>query len=250
MKFDPKKTRRQLNSFLIELYQKQSFSEALESKALANSGIFMLDCAVECILVGLFGVGRELTLKALSFFRGAVEFHEISRRYSKGLSECYRLRGFALCNWLYHRQHDLKRLQEAAKWRDFWFEKHPKIARRDIQFALTEYLEAEEYQILVERFEQSGAKRPTDLRRIQGEGAMCYVIARHRLGLEYSTEEIDTAINTFLKRRVPQWLGIEARRDDAARWMKIAFWKKKDDPIATLLRCYDYLPGLKPPKYP
>jgi hypothetical protein len=249
MSVDPKKIRRQLNTFVIEFNRELSFAEAIEKKCLASNGEYILACAVQCFFVGFFDIGRELALKGQTFVRAAIEHKEVPRLYSRGLSECHRLRDFALASWLVQKLHDVRTLQEAAHWRTIWFDEHPDIARRDIQLALSEYLEAAEYETLVERFEQVGAKKPASLRRIQGEGAMCYVIARQRLGLEYTVEEIEAAVNTFLKRHVRQWLA-GGHWTRAARWMKIAFWKKGDDPIATVLRFYDYLPGLKRPKYP
>jgi hypothetical protein len=85
---------------------------------------------------------------------------------------------------------------------------------------------------------------------MRGEGIMSYVLARHRLGLEYSAEEVDKALRSFLKRNMhSQWLdrGLYRR---VAQWMKIAFWKPGDDPIVTLLKCYEFMPELEPPKYP
>jgi hypothetical protein len=249
MRFDPKKSKRELRGFLIDLHRKASLAEAMEEKSMANYGKFMLDCAVECFLVGFFDIGHELTLKARVFFRASIEHKEPPKLYGRELTEIYRRQGFALCNWLIHGQHDLKSLKQAAHWRDVWFEEHPRLARDDIQYVLTDYLEAELYETVVQRFEQVGATKPANLRRIQGEGTLCYAIARQRLGLEYTTEEIGASIDTFLKRRIPQWLGGDGHWTGAARWTKLAFWKKPDDPIATVLRCYDYLPGLKPPKY-
>ncbi len=46
-----------------------------------------------------------------------------------------------------------------------------------------------------------------------------------------------------------QWLD-RGQYDTVALWMKIAFWQPGDDPVATLLRCYDYLPGFERPQYP
>ena len=77
---------------------------------------------------------------------------------------------------------------------------------------------------------------------------MSYVIARHRLGLQYTSDEIQDALDRFLKRNVPKWCD-GGQVQTLARWMKIAFWKPGDDPVATLLKCYDYLPGLSPPEY-
>jgi hypothetical protein len=250
MKFDPKKTKRSLRELMIEYCRNREFSDVLENRAFAGSADTILTTAIECLLVGLFDVGKELLLKARIFLWAAIERNEIPRVYGKGLTECQRMTNYALCLWLMYGRHDEKSWKAAAEWTDVWFQESPKTAKRDIQFALTEYLEAGQYERVIERFEWAGAKKPASLRHIRSEGSMCYVIARQRLGLEYTREEIDAATETFLKRSVPEWLGWQGREIDAARWMKLAHWKKGDDPTATLLRCYDYLAGLKPPKYP
>lgn len=245
MTFDPKKSRRQLKGFLIDFHRKASFGDAMAKGALNGTGWLMTSCGVECLLVGFFDIGRELLLKARTFLRASIEHKE-----EPFLGEHHRLESFAFCNWLVGRQHDLKSLKAAVGWREYWFSDQPSVRKTDVQLALPNYLDAEEYETLMRRYEGVGLTKPTNLRRIQGEGAMCYVIARHRLGLDYSPEEVSAAVDIFLKRRIPQWLDDDGRYTDAARWMKLAFWKKGDDPIATMLRCYDYLPGLKPPKYP
>ncbi len=145
---------------------------------------------------------------------------------------------------------DLKSLKASVAWREEWFADDKRhLDKVHVQTSLAPYLEAGEYETLVRRFESVKLSRPKNLRRIQGEGTMCYVLALHRLGLDYTAEEIAAALETFLKRSVGRWLG-SGLYSDAARWMKIAHWHPGDDPISTVLRCYDYLPGLKPPKYP
>jgi hypothetical protein len=250
MKFDPKKRKKSLRELMIRHCRDMEYARALENRALVGHADTILSTAIECLLVGFFDVGRELLLKARIFLWAAIEDDEVSRLYSKGLSECHRMRDYVLCFWLKHGHHDENSADEAAKWRDVWFDESPAAAKKDIQLALTEYLEAGQYERVIERFQWAGAKKPKSLRHIRGEGSMCYAIARQRLGLEYTREELDAATETFLRRHVPEWLGWQGRVIDTARWMKLAHWKNGDDPVATLLRAYDYLPGLKPPKYP
>ena len=245
MTFDPKKTRRQLKSFLIDFHRRASLSEAKAEGSLNGTGWLMTSCGVQCLLVGFFDIGQELLLKARIFVRASIEHKE-----EPYFTEHDRLQDFALLNWLVARSHDLKSLKKAVELKERWFSDRPTVSKTEVQAALPGYLDAEEYETLMRRYEGAGLTKPANLRRIQGEGTMCYVIARHRLGLDYTPEEIKAAIDTFLKRRVSQWLGYDGAYTDAAHWMKLAFWKKGDDPIATVLRCYDYLPGLKRPKYP
>jgi hypothetical protein len=250
MKFDPTRIERSLREVMIEFCREIDFPKTLEDHSLGGYGQEMLTTATECLLVGIYDVGRELLLKARTFLQAACERHEIPRVYGKGFTESERMSEFALCLWLMHGRHDEKSWNEAAEWRDVWFEESPNDGKRDIQLALTEYLDAGQYERVVERFEWAEAKKPASLRHIRGEGSMSYVIARQRLGLEYTREEVDAATQTFLKRHIPQWLGSDGRVADSARWLKLALWKQGDDPIATLLRAYDYCEGLEPPEYP
>ncbi len=245
MTFDPKETKRYLKSFTIAHYRECSMADAKEHAALNGTGWGMTICGVECLLVGFFDIGQELLLKARIFVRASIEHKE-----EPYFTEHDRLHDFALLNWLVARSHDLKSLKAAVGLKERWFSDQPTVLKTEVQAALPGYLDAEEYETLMRRYEGAGLTKPANLRRIQGEGTLCYVIARERLGLEYTTEEIEAAIDRFLNRRIPQWLGGDGHWTGAARWMKLAFWKKGDDPIATVLRCYDYLPGLKPPKYP
>ncbi len=206
----------------------------------------MVDTAVECCLVGLFSDAKKLIVKAKHFLQSADQRNEESKVAAGSVFD-----KLALANWFLNREIDLDSLRRCVELREAWFAaQRTKPDKVNVQLSLAPYLERESYELLIARYESAGLKKPANIRRIKGEGTMCYVMARHRLGLEYTDEEIAAALETFLKRSVKEWLGRYGAFSTAARWMKIAHWKPGDDPIATLLRCYDYLPGLKPPKYP
>ena len=100
------------------------------------------------------------------------------------------------------------------------------------------------------RFAAAELKVPAGLPRIRHKGTMSYVLARHRLGLEYTDVEVDRSLRSFLKRNVySKWLS-RGQYDTAARWMKVAHWKPGDDPIATLQKCYDSMEQCEAPQYP
>jgi hypothetical protein len=250
MTFDPKLTKKNLREWEVDMHREYVLSAQIKNHAAASVGSGVLRTAIRCILVGFYKEARELLLKGRMYVHAAIEENEIPVSYAKGLTESYRCRDHAQYNWLMHNLHDAKSCQQAAQWRDVWFEEFPQFGRQEVQFGLTDFLEAGDYQRVIERFEWAEAKKPTALRNIKGEGSMCYVIARQRLGLEYTSEEIEAATESFLKRSIPKWIGGDGRYTTAARWLKIAHWKKGDDAFATVLGAYDYLHGLKPPKYP
>jgi hypothetical protein len=248
MTFDPNRLRGYLVELHIPMARQDAFADALTKRALEGVGQHIHDTCIECYLVGLFDVGRELFPKARKFLRAAIEHKEIPRYYFPGGTESLRLVRFAMCEWFVDRKHDLRSLKQGVEWSEQWLSRPGRPDKSEVQLTLTAYLDAEEYETLVKRFEATGLKAPRNLRQIQGEGTMSYVIARHRLGLQYTSDDIQDALDRFLKRNVPKWCD-GGHVQTLARWMKIAFWKPGDDPIATLLKCYDYLPGIGPPEY-
>ena len=249
MRFDPDKKRRDLEELSIPMAREDDYAEAFQSGLLESYGNSILSTAVECLLLGLFDTGDELLRKARTFLRAAIEYKEVPRG-GPDASEEYRLEGFAMCQWLLERKHELASLKEAVRWRENWFEETGNRDKTEVQLTLPNYLDAEEYDALFRRFDAAGIKPPKNLRQIKGEGTMCYVLARHRLGLEYSDDEVEAAVTSFLKRNMrSEWFN-RGQRTTAALWMKLAFWKPGDDPIATLLRCYDFMPEFEPPQYP
>ncbi len=246
MRFDPQSRRRNLKTEVLDYLYNLSYEKIFHERTLGSSGCITLNIATQCYLVGLLSDGSTLLQKAHTFLRSAHEQNEEHGAFGIGAI----LAHLAIAHWFLERRTDLKSLVLCVDWKEERFAaERTKPDKGEVQLALTPYLEAERYETLIARYESAGLKPPKNIRRILGEGTMCYVLARHRLGLEYTDEEITAALETFLKRSVKEWLGRYGRFITAARWMKIAHWKPGDDPVATLLRCYDYLPGLKPPKY-
>jgi hypothetical protein len=243
MHFDPKHNRRQLKSYEIEVFRSTAFAEAAQGGYLGNSAGLMLTSSLDCFLVGLFDEGREILNKAHTFLNASLE------RDEKGHpGRGFVLKSLALANWLRDGDEDKRSLRASVEYMELWFDNEGAPTTSEIQLSLALYLEAGELETLIRRFESAGLSKPKNIRRIKGEGTMAYVLALHRLGLEYTDDEVATALDMFLKRSVGEWMC--GHYSTVARWMKIAHWKPGDDSIATVLRCYDYLPGLKPPKYP
>lgn len=246
MKFDPSISRRSLKSIVLKMDHEISVEKASQQGAVGSWGVSLYNTAVECCLVGLFSDANELIPKARHFLQEAVRRHERSKVAAGAVFD-----NLALANWFLDRKADIHSARAGVDLKEDWFAvEKKKPDKSNVQLALPPYLEAERYELLIARYESAGLKKPANIHRILGQGTMCYVMARHRLGLEYTAEEIAAALETFLKRSVKEWLGRYGAFSTAARWMKIAHWRPGDDPVATILRCYDYLPDLKPPKYP
>lgn len=253
MTFSPKILRDNLVEWKIQSMRNATLSASREDLALDGCGSEMLRSGTICFLIGFVEVGVEYLEKGREFLRTAIAENELPRGYYHGGTEAHRLRDLALCNWFLDRHDDLESLGEAVDGYEVYFleraAKKLKLSKPGMQFALPTYLDSQEYERLFKRFDETGLKKPAKLKNIHGEGTMSYVIARQRLGLEYTADQMTAALEAFLKRNVPVWLNT-GLYDTTARWMKRAFWKPGDDPVATLLKCYDYMPEHIAPDYP
>lgn len=86
----------------------------------------------------------------------------------------------ALCNWLLKKRPDATHLKEAVRWKENWYVERGKSDKREVQLTLVDYLDAEEYATIIQRYEQAGLKARDSLGGVKGEAAMSLVIARHR----------------------------------------------------------------------
>jgi hypothetical protein len=234
--------------FDLGLAERASFHAALKIAALESQGSGILDCAIECCLNGRFDAMKTLLAKARSFVRGSIEYEETPPFYRRGETEFRRLAQYALCNWLLDKRDDVKSQKAAMKVKEEWFREEGQSDPTETQLALPHYLDAEDYATVIHRFEQAGIERPVDVQLIRGQGTMCYVIARQRLGQEFDADRVQASLQAFLLRRIPEMYQ-HADYQRIALWMKLAFWHPGDDPIATLLKCLDYLPGIHRPEY-
>ena len=250
MTFDPNQMRENLLAYKLNVSRRVTLDRAREMRALEGYGTGMLQNGIECLLIGMYDVGFELLQKGRQFLQAAIDESEIPRYYFHGGTEASICEGLALCHWFLDRRHDLTILKAGVRWQEICWAEKTKPDKTAMQLTLPLLLDAQEYIKLIERYEQAGLKKPSNVRRIQGQGTMCYAIARQRLGLDYTAEEVAEGLERFLQRRVPIWLGPDGNYDGVALWMKIAHWRPGDDPIATLLKSYTYLDGLAPPQYP
>lgn len=242
--FDPQRSREELQNWTLEVFQNLSFEDAYHHKQLGYCGIPASEVAVETLLVGLFEEGKDLLNRANTFLRLSLD-----RREQNELDKGIILERAALLDWLQYRKDDKKTPRAAVSWHENSFDTGRRVpGKAEVQRALPVYLEAQEYEKLITRFESAGLQAPASLSRIRGQGTMAYVIAKQRLSGEYDQPSVNQALKAFLSRSVPKWLG-RGHFTTAARWMKIAHWQYIDDPFASLLRCYDYLSGLAPPEY-
>jgi hypothetical protein len=250
--FNPQHERRiLLDSCSFDLAFRTSFEEKKAKNALASNAAADLHMAVYAILVGFNDPARRLLEKAHRWVAEAIETNERPKYYNQFGTEATRFYILAWCNFL------LNGVEDSESWRKFFefedrYVAEPSTAkdRQEISLLLPFYVSGHAYERALQVLASCRKLRaPESLQQIRGEAQMCYVISRQRLGLEYSDAEVHDALGRFLNRHVDSsWLaaGHSLR---AAEWRKIAHWEPGDDPFATVLRCYDYLP-YDPPGYP
>ncbi len=81
----------------------------------------------------------------------------------------------------------------------------------------------------------------------RNEAEMAYIHSRHRLGLQYSEEDVQAATHKFLKKNIDSWLG-NGHAVRAAEWMKVLYWNDRNRTLSAkqvLMKCFDYLSPAK-----
>lgn len=247
--FDPARHRESLQTFYLQYNRDIRFEDAEMANSLTGHGNALAQAGTLCLLVGYFAEGRELLQKAKDFLGAAIDKSEVPRQYGHGVTEAIRLHNYSLCAWLLDGRQNSSQMTECVRWLELWFDETDAWHNRvEIQLSMPDYLDSGELETLITRYERAGLKAPKSLRKIKEPGTMAYIIARHRLGLAYSEKEVTASLQSFLNRFIPE--EVFSHYLSVVLWMKIAHWTYDDDPVAALLRCYDYLPSVERPKYP
>lgn len=201
----------------------------------------MLNEAAMAIVVGLPEQALQLVEKALEYVFVAIEDHERPMYYSPRGTEAgrYACKGLAL--WLLGRPIDQGLVDSFVADSTEYLLGEGKD-RVGIGLSLADYAALGAYEPALDVWHRCGKfERPSAVRRIAGEANMCFVVANHRLGRDYSAEDEGQGLDSFLKRNVNTvWLA----RNQATRmatWMKIAYWQPGDDPFETVRRCHQFL---------
>lgn len=201
----------------------------------------ILNEAALAIIVGLREPGLQLAEKVLEWVSIAIDEQERPMYYSPKGTEAQRYACKAFALWLLGRPIDseLVELFVANSTEYRLGEGKDKIG---ISLSLPEYVALEAYEPALDVWQQCGKFQPPPaIEKITSEANMCYVVANHRLGREYSADDEQLALSRFLKRNVDAaWLA-RGHAMRVATWMKIAYWKPGDDPIETVMRCHEFL---------
>jgi hypothetical protein len=249
--FDPVKRRSLLLGDLgVEWELRQDFDECRALGGLGGNADAFLGSGILCLLIGLDQSASKLFQKAKQWIEAAIANDERPNWYRAGGTEASRYHTLAICNWLLDARHDADSFQHYVSFEDQYF-MDPQVARDKIEASLVvpAYVSARALQRALEIIAMARIPEPKSLNGIRSEAQMSYALARHRLGLEFTSDEIDTALQRFLTRHMDKWLG-DGHAVRAAEWMKIAYWDPSESRISphdAILKCYQHLPNCTRP---
>jgi hypothetical protein len=242
--FDPVEARKTLLGDLgVEWQLQRSLDNSKNQGGLSSSARADLGAAIQCILVDLVDPASRLLAKA---HKWSLESTESDNEIANWMT----YQTISMSEWLSENRQDLETRKELMTELERAINS-PAIANDavNVSLLLPLFLDCGEYERVLEIVEQTQKiSEPDNLEKIPNEAQMCFVIARHRLGMAYTEEEVANACEKFISRNMDKWLR-DGHSVRAALWMKI-IWSNSDDsvlsPNETILKCYEYLKDCKP----
>lgn len=229
----------------FEWQLRRSFENSKKCGGLSSSAHADLVMAIECILVGLNEPATHLLEKARTWAGAALSS-------DSEIPGWLTFETLALCEWILSNHHDERMYQNLT-------DEHYRMATTQgvaddavsVSLALPSFVDAGDYKRALELFERTRKlAEPDSLDKVRNEGQLCYAIAKHRLGLGYTEEEVAIACDKFMSKSMNKWL-IDGHTIRAAEWMKIIWANHKDVSLSaneTILKCYDYLRNCQRPQ--
>jgi len=248
--FDPAEERRQLDGDVgYRVVLDFDFEESRSVGGLASSASAYLIDAIYALLVGYDDPAQQLLKRAFDWVTIAIKEGETPRDYGPDGTEALRYGTLAMCNWLLHGIHDGDSLRRSVEHEErFLMRERLGRDRTNVSLTALSYVDAGAYQVALERLAAARFSAPKFQNAIRSEGQMCYVICRHRLGLEYTEAQVASATERFLKRNMNTWL-LDGVPDRAAQWIKVVHWREGTagiSPKEAVMMCYKYLPDAEP----
>lgn len=227
----------------------RNIDESKARRGLTGFADSNLGRAIECFLVGFDEPAERLLEQVAKWVKIAIETNERPERYFVGATEAQRFQTQALCNWLLFNRHDTASLQSFVTQKDRYYNSQKKKDKYGVSLGLLTYVNASAFERSLEIFNSTPGLSPPKSLSPRNEAEMAYILSRHHLGLQYSRDDVQVANKKFLTKNIDAWLS-NGQAMRAAEWMKILYWNYGHRTIPAkhvLMKCYDYLPGRKPP---
>jgi hypothetical protein len=244
-RFDPTELRNTLLGDLgVEWQLQRSFQNSKNSGGLSASAHADLGTAIQCILVGLDEPVRQLLARAQEWATEAAASEKETANWMA-------FQTLVMCEWLLGNRHNWRTYQEFMSQLDRLLD-NPSIANDavNVSLILPGFVDGGAYKRALEVFGRTRELvEPASLGEVHNEAQMCFVAAKHRLGLDYTEEEVANACDQFMSKNMDKWLR-DGHLVRAAEWMKIIWGNHEDtalSPNATILKCYDYVRDCQPP---
>ncbi len=249
--FDPQREREILRGDVgFEFYLSKTVEKAIEAGAVGFGARNRLSVAVQCLLTGLDEPADRLLECARDWALKAIELNEGKGRSDAGYDIYRRFQVLALCNWLLTGRDDPEHQGMAIDGLESHYlsQSATSTDRVSASLSASSYVDAKAWAQADARLTAASILPPAKLSGLRTEGGLGKIYCGHHLRGEYTEEEVAQATERGLKMWMNQLLtrGGDIR---AAQWLKIAHWRPDGSltPRETLLKAYDYLPGVSPP---
>jgi hypothetical protein len=233
--FSVARTRRHMSGpyGMVTSHLAHDFESEKQLKCLANCAESFLSTGVQCVLVGLDEQADQVIQKSRDWFTTAIELpEESSWAWGRGLQFVF----LALCNWLLNNQHDAVSLGRASE----LLEAGLTTSSTDdnsrtigLIALLWVCLEVGDYARIERLGEQYKVYPPPPADRLlQVEtrgGTFCRVLARHKLGMDYTAEQIAAFLGVF-EPYFSRSLLEELAFTGLAQFMKVLHWRGEITP--------------------
>ncbi len=250
--FDVTRCRKQLEGeFGYSFTLAADLEGARARDALCSRGVSALGTAIECFFCGLDDAGRRVLDFSISLLEEALATDEASRHQDTIGELKMAHQSLALALWLRDGQNYNDHLSKMVEYsKRYWEEWPEKPDWESLDIILPQYLNARAVQLVCAVAEENGVKALQRRTGIRTPRVMAYVLAKAECSDDGVGEGEMDALRRLLGRTIGPVFLAKGWYDEAAIWLKIAYWNYADtkpSPKEVLMRAYDHMPDVAPP---
>jgi hypothetical protein len=211
------------------------FESSKRRNGLTSCGWSFLKLGAQCVLAGLDDLADQVLQKTRTWLTAAIELPEEST-WAHGHPQGRRFANLALCNWLLDNRHDVVSLSRSIEFLEAGLVTSPRDdTSQTVGFNKLMWvcLDAGDYARIERLCEEYGVNSPPSADRLvevePHGGIFCRVLARQKLNMDYTDEEIAAYLGVF----TPAFVRIlleEVSYDNLALFMKIVHWRGENTP--------------------